>query len=448
MTTNDTNHANTAEHHDEDVPREELHKALNGSTPIWKPVLAIVFLTLAVGGIVAFGSIPKAERREKLLDTAETLAKYGKRVQVGPVRVAAPTRTLTLPASLQANAQADLFAQATGYLRERKVDIGDRVKAGDVLATIDIPLVDEDVNRARASLAEAEAARAEVEKTKALALTTLDRWKNVQPPGAVSQQEIDERKSAYEAAEAAYNAADAVVSTRKAEVQRLDRQKAFGQIVAPFDGTITARNIDVGDYIVSAGPAGAPLFAIADTQTLRVYVDVPQAYAPGIEVGQKASVILREIDGKLPGVVARTSGVLNERTRTLRVEVTLPNENGRVLAGAYGQVQFEVRQTTTPVIVPGAALIVRAEGPRVAIVDADNVLRYVTVVTGRDLGTEVEIVKGLKGDEHVVVNMADELPEGSVVEIVAPAVPPSQATPTTPTSPASNSAKPATNSAK
>jgi len=414
-----------AEIHD-DVPREELARLLASRTPIWKPVLVLAILVCAVGGVVGLGAIPRADRRENLKEANEALLAMGRRVQLGTMRVAPASRLLTLPASLQANARADLFAQASGYIRERRVDIGDQVKAGDVLAIIDIPLVDEQLNSARASLAEAEAARVEVEKNRDLARVTLDRWSKVEPQGAVSKQEIDERTSAVAAAEASYTAASAVVETRRADLQRIERQKAFGQIIAPFDGTITVRNIDVGDYIASTGPGAPPLFSIADTQTIRVFVDVPQAYAQNIEKGQTATIVIREsADQKLQGTVTRTSGVLNEQSRTLRVEVTLPNETGRVLAGAYGQVQFDVKQTAAPVIVPGAALLVRAEGTRVAIVDDDGRLKYVPVTISRDLGIEVEVVQGLTGKERLVVNMADELPEGTLVEIIPMAVAPS-----------------------
>lgn len=411
--------------HGDEVPRQLLAEALARRTPLWKPVLTFVILAAGVGAIVGFGAMPKLEQRDELVRSNEKLAALSRRVQIGAIRVTPPTRTISLPASLQPNAQADLFAQAVGYVRERHADIGDRVKTGDVLAVIDIPLVEEDLNRARAAFAEAEAGRAEVERTRALAKSSLDRWMNVQPAGAVSQQEIDERRTAYESAEAAFTAADAVIATRRAEVQRLERQQAFARVVAPFDGTITTRNIDVGDYIASAGPSSAPLFSIADTQTLRVYADVPQTFAISIQPGQTAKVSVRELPNHpIAGTVSRTSGSLNERTRTLRVEVTVPNGAGQVLAGAYGQVEFEVRQPTPSVIIPGSALIVRAEGPRVAVVDESSAIRYVPVVVGRDLGTEVEIAQGLTGQERVVVNLADELAEGTKVEVVPPPAPP------------------------
>lgn len=429
MSTNPSNIPPTTTHvHDDAASSDDLREKLSAQTPAWKPILVIFALLLALGALIAVGAFPKLERQRDLAETNQRLAETTRRVQLGAIRLSPAVRTITLPASIEPNARADLFAQATGFVRERKVDIGAQVHAGDVLAVIDIPLVEEELNRARASLAEAQAAQAEVEKTRSLAQSTLERWTNVQPAGAVSQQEIDERRSAFEAAQAAQTAAEAVVATRRADLQRLERQLAFARVVAPFDGRITARNIDVGDYISNTGPGSSPLFAIADTRELRVFVDVPQIYASSIVAGQTARVLIRGVDTKLEGKVARTSGVLNEKTRTLRVEVALANEDGRVLAGAYGQVQFEVRQSSTSVIIPGSALLVRAEGPRVAIVDDDSRLRYINVTVARDLGTEIEISQGLVGNERVVVNMADELPEGEEVQIVPVATDPKQGT--------------------
>lgn len=237
--------------------------------------------------------------------------------------------------------------------------------------------------------------------------------------GVTSQQELDERQAAEEVAAAAVDAAKATVRTRQADVARLEHARGFSRVVAPFAGTITARSIDVGDYVASGGGAGAvPLFTLADTRALRVSVDVPQTYASGVAPGLSASVVVREAKAPLVGKVTRTAGALDPRTRTLRVEVTIPNDEGRALAGSYGELELDVPEAGRPVIVPGAAILIRAEGIRVAIVDANDTLRYVTVVPGKDLGTEVEVLKGLTGTERVVINMADELPEGATVEAI------------------------------
>lgn len=415
--------------HDHDEKREqaELRDALARRTPAWKPIVCAVALVLGVGVLVALGAAPRAARQKEIEATNAALRSATRRVTFVTAKLAPALRTLTLPASLRADANADLVAQTSGYVRERRVDIGDRVHAGDLLAIIDAPLVDEESNRARAALAEAEAAQNVLAHNLSLAQSTLERWRAVEPPGAVSKQELDERSSALESARANHAAGLATIASRRADVQRLEREQGFARIVAPFDGTITTRNVDVGDYV---GASGAPklIFQIADTRVLRAYLDVPQSFAQGVKTGASARVLLKDRPGRtFEGTIARTSGVLDERTRTLRVEVRVPNETNEILAGTYAQVQLELARESTPVIVPGAALLIRAEGPRVAIVDAESKLRYVPVVISRDLGSEAELTSGLKGDERVVVNMADELPEGTLVDAQPLPAPPTPA---------------------
>lgn len=415
-------HTNPTETHgtqDIQAERREMAAVLARRTPIWKPVVFLAGLVVVAGALVALGAVPRAAQRRDIVETNEAIRALGKRVTYVAAVLATPTRTLTLPASLRPNADADLRAQATGFVRERKVDIGDAVAAGDVLAVLDVPLVDEQWNSAKAALTEAEAAREVLSRNLDLARTTLERWQSVETPGAVSKQEIDERSSAYESARASLAAGEAAISSRKADVQRFESNRDFARIVAPFAGTITARNVELGDYVNGAG-SGEPLFRIADTRTLRAYVDVPQTFAPGVVVGGAARITLRERPGLVvQGIIARTSGALDERTRTLRVEISVPNEANVLLAGSYAQVEMDLVRDTSTILVPGSALLVRAEGTRVAVIDAANTLHYRTVRIGRDLGSQVEIIDGVAAGENVVVNMADELPDGSQVEGVA-----------------------------
>lgn len=407
--------------------RERLTAALNHRTPRWKPMVFAVVLVVAAVGLVALGAAPRAQRQRDIVATNEALRALGRRVTIAPISLASPTRTLKLPASLRPNASAELFAQATGFVRERKADIGDHVAAGDELLVLDVPLLDEELNRARAAHAEAEAASEVLARNLALAQSTLDRWKSVEPPGAVSKQEIDERQSAFEASRASVAAGEATIASRRADVQRLEHGQAFSRIVAPFAGTITSRDVELGDYVNGVG-SGRPLFRLADTSILRADIDVPQSFAPGVVAGGAARIRLREQPGRVyQGTIARTSGALDERTRTLRVEISVPNEQGLLLSGSYAEVELELARDVRAVIVPGASLLIRAEGPRVAIVDAENRLRYRSVSVGRDLGSTVEITEGLAGDERVVVNMADELEDGAVVEAVPLPVTPAPA---------------------
>lgn len=407
--------------HDHDATPEELRRALGRRTPAWKPVAVFAALLLVGAGVVAAGIIPAAERKREVAETGRRLAAASRRVQMAAVRVSPAKHTISLPAGLQPDMQADVLAQATGYVASRKVDIGDRVRAGDVLAEIDIPLVEQDLARAKAAQGEAEAELARVEKNLDLARTTLERWRSIQHTKAVAQQDVDERQAAYDALVAAAESARATIESRRADVRRVEREKSFGRVVAPFDGVITARQTEVGDYVVGTGGAKAALFSLAKLDTLRVFVDVPQAYAYSVKVGQRVSVAIRELSGReVSGTVTRTAGSLDDKTRTLRTEIQVPNADGGLLAGTYATVRVEVVDATPSVIVPGSALIVRAEGPRVAVVDEKGRLSYVPVKVGRDLGTEVEITGGLEDAKLVVVNLFNDLPAGTVVEPVMP----------------------------
>jgi RND family efflux transporter MFP subunit len=380
--------------------------------------MTLTALAASAAALVALGALPRLARAREIAATHDVLKSLALRVTVATAREGTPNEVLTLPASLRANASADLFAQATGYVRELRADIGDPVKTGDVLAIVDVPLLDEELNRARATLEEAVAERNVLARNLELARTTLARVKSVTTPGAVSQQMLDERQGAFDAATASLAAGDATIASRRADVQRLERSQAFARLTAPFDGTITARAAEVGDFVQATG-GGAPLFRIADTATLRAYVDVPQSFATGVSTGLDARIRLREFPGReFRGAVARTSGALDERARTLRVEIRIPNERGEILAGSYGQVEIDLARAVKGVVVPGSAVLIRAEGARAAVVDGASRLHYVPLRLGRDFGTEVEILEGLTPGDRVVVNMADELPEGSAVEAV------------------------------
>ncbi|MGH7133113.1 MAG: efflux RND transporter periplasmic adaptor subunit [Phycisphaerales bacterium] len=407
--------------HDHDATPPEIAQALHRRTAPWKPVAVFTFLAIMGAAVVAVGAFPRAERRREVVETSQKLAAAAKRVQLVAVRKAPATHAFTLPASMQPDMRADVFAQATGYIARRAVDIGARVRAGDLLAEIDIPLVEQDLRRATAALAEAQAERTRIEKNLDLARTTLERWKSIADTKAVSQQDIDERQAAYDALRASIDSAQATIESRRADVERIEQEKTFSRVVAPFDGVITARNIEVGDYILGTGGAKTPLFSLVKSDTLRVYIDVPQAYAYSVRVGQKVKLAIREVTGRaIEGTVTRTSGSLDERTRTLRTEIQIPNAAGDLLAGTYATVQLDVADAVSTVIVPGAAVIVRAEGAKVAIVDEQKRIQYLPVTVGRDLGTEVEITKGLGDASFVVVNLYDELQPGTVVEAIMP----------------------------
>ena len=299
-------------------------------------------------------------------------------------------------------------------------DIGAHVDKGEALALLDTPEVDQELNQAQATRNQA-AAR------KALAQTSLTRWQNLRQKDAVSQQELDERTSAA-------NQAQADLAAAEANVRRLQELQGFRRVVAPFAGVVTKRNVDVG-ALVNAGNAGAnrELFTLAQTDPLRIYLYVPQAYSQQVKVGQDVAVTLAELPGQtFHGTIARASGAIDATTRTMQVEVQLPNKDGRLLPGAYVQVAIKGKVTgdeagasakpdaQVAFTVPTNTLLFRKEGPRIAVAENGHVdLRPVTI--GRDYGRTVEIVSGLKATDALILNPADSIEQGEAVTIVTPA---------------------------
>lgn len=308
---------------------------------------------------------------------------------------------LTLPANLDGFEDTGIYARTSGYVSKWLVDLGDKVKAGQLLAVIDSPEIDQQLNQARANLQQA---RANLE----LAKTTSQRWKTLIGQNAVSQQDADSKFADEQA-----RIADAAAA--EANVQRLEQLKGFEKVVAPFDGVISARNIDIGN-LVTAG-AGQELFHLSESSTLRVYVDVPQAYAGLIHPGVPASVTVPEQAQKsFPGKVVRVAGALNAISRTLRTEVQIPNKEGKLLAGTYCELHFSFPPSKSTLLIPANDIIFRAEGVMVAVVDAQHHLHLQHVKLGRDYGSQIEILDGLEEGAKVVENPSDALRDGALVE--------------------------------
>ncbi|KND59757.1 putative Co/Zn/Cd efflux system membrane fusion protein [Candidatus Burkholderia verschuerenii] len=316
-----------------------------------------------------------------------------------------PTQDLVLAGDIRAFSDAPIFARTNGYLKRWTVDIGAKVKKGQLLAEIDAPEINDQLRQARA---DAQTARANY----LLAKTTADRWAQMLKNNSVSRQETDEKNGDMLAKQAALNAAQANVS-------RLEQMVSFQKIYAPFDGTVTARNTDVGQLIdAGSGAAGRELFHIQDATTLRVYVDVPQAYARMVTVGLPAELLLNEErNRKFEGVTVRTAGAVDPVARTMRVEVDVKNPAGELLAGAYAQVRFRLTSDKPSYTLPGNALLFRPEGVRAASVDANNRVKLLPITLGTDYGTRVAIVSGLNGDERVIVNPPDSIIDGAAVRI-------------------------------
>ena len=350
-------------------------------------------------------------------------------LRAGPVKLRVPGQTLAFES-------ARLFARATGYIAERRVDIGSRVKKGDLLALISAPDLDHQLAQARAQLVQYNAqtaqARAQVEVSRAnstLANVTYGRTKTLADKGWETLQNLDTNYASTQTqqanvanAQAGVAVAEANAKAQEATVERLKQLTEFERVVAPFDGVITSRNIEIGD-LVNADSAGASMFSIARDDLLRIQSYVPQSNAIDLHSGIEARVTLPETpDRQWPGHIARDAVALDASSRSLLVEVDVPNENHELRPGLFVNVELLTPRATPGVIVPAEAIVFNKAGLRVATVDADNRIRFRQIVIARDFGSEAEVTGGLSGGERIVLNPPADLKEGQLARLpdVAP----------------------------
>ncbi len=364
-------------------------------------LVALVVVVLVLSGIASMFSRFRAGRalaKETEVDAVATVA------VVHPI-AEKPDEELVLPASLQAYEESPIYARTNGYLLRWYRDIGSHVNQGELLADIDTPEVDQELSQARASRQQA-AAQLDIAKISA------DRWQNLRKTDSVSQQENDMQTNAYQQAVANLAAAEA-------NVRRLEQLESFKHVYAPFSGVLVKRNVDPG-ALINAGSGGVELFILAKVDPLRVFTNVPQAYSPAIKNGMPAYITLQEIPGqKFRGTVARTAEAIDPATRTLLTEVDVPNKDGRLLRGSFGEVHFSPRINTEKVTVPVNAMLFRREGAQLAIVGADNKVQLRPITIGRDYGTTLEVLGGVSVEDRIIINPADSLEDGQTVNVAA-----------------------------
>jgi RND family efflux transporter MFP subunit len=366
-------------------------------------ILTIVVLIILVAGSARTVIMRMANSRTLEANVAEQAKLY--------VRVANPKAldagpTLSLPGTLQGFVQAPISARASGYLRHWYKDIGSKVQKGELLAEIETPEIDQQLSQAIAT-------RAQTASSLELAKSTQERWEALRKKDAVAQQELDEKRSANVQARANVAAADA-------NVERLRQMEGFKRVVAPFAGIITKRNVDVGDLIDAGGAAGTrALFVLSQTDPLRVYVNVPQTYAQLIKVGQKVAITQTELPGqRFDGEIVRTAGSIDTTTRTMQVEINLPNKNGMLLPGAFVQAALPLAASTS-LVIPANALLFRKEGLSVAVVDPNGTVHMRPVQIGRNFGPTIEVLEGVSTSDRLVLNPPDSLAGGDHVTISA-----------------------------
>ncbi|MEA3084276.1 MAG: hypothetical protein QOC89_1973 [Paraburkholderia sp.] len=367
------------------------------------------WIIVAVAAVVAVLAAQGIWSRHDAHAALERDAEHASQTSVEVVRPQKSTAglDLVLPGNVQAFLDTPIYARTNGYLKKWYADIGAKVKNGQLLAEIDTPEVDDQLRAARADLANANA-------NYALAKSTADRWTEMLKSKSVSKQETDEKVGDMLAKKGTLDAA-------RFNVARLEKTQSFQKVYAPFDGIVTARNVDVG-ALIDAGSSGGPakeLFHVAQADRLRVYVNVPQAYALQVRAQQTAFLTLTETPSKhYPGTVARTAGAVDPQQRTMLVEVDVDNRNGDLLPGAYAQVHFALGTGAAPFTLPGNALLFRPDGVKVATVNPQHKVKLLPVSLGTDFGTRVAIASGLQGNEQVILNPQDSIVDGAPVRIV------------------------------
>jgi len=367
----------------------------------WIAIIAV----LTVVGLIVSGILPRIQARASLHRETREMA-------IASVTVVHPTRApasseIVLPANVQAFIDAPIYARTNGYLKKWYVDIGSRVKTGQLLAEIDTPEVNQALGQSRADLATAEA-------NLNLSRITADRYRDLLKTDSVSKQDADNAAGDYAAKQA-------IVHSAEANVRRLEDLQSFQKIYAPFTGVITARNTDIGALIDSGAVGGTrtELFHIVQPDKLRAYVNVPEAYSQASKPGLTADLTLAEFPGRrFPGKLVRTASAIDTNTRTLLVEIDVDNPTGTLLSGAYAEVHLKLPGANSSLILPVNTLLFRSEGLRVATVPDGQHAELKPITLGHDFGSEVEVVAGLNGDEAVIINPPDSLISGQAVRIV------------------------------
>ncbi len=387
--------------------RAEPRRAANERSSSWghaKRVFILAMGALLLGAAVFRGITTRARATALLVKETREMAIQAVTI-IHPKR-GASKEEVVLPGNIQAFVDSPIYARTSGYLKRWYVDIGAHVKAGDLLAEIDTPETDQQLEQARADLATAEA-------NYHLAETTAARWEDLLKTDSVSRQETEQKIGDLQAKKATMDSA-------RFNVNRLEKLQSFEKIYAPFDGVIIARNTDIGALIdAGAGGSARELFHLADTRKLRVYVNVPQIYSRSAVPGMHATLTLAEFPGRsFGGTVVRTADAIDPGSRTLLVEIDVENPSGRLLPGAFAEVHLKLPSVASAFILPVNSLLFRSEGLRVAAVK-EGKAELLPIVLGKDFGTEVEVVSGLTGNEAIVANPPDSLISGEQVRVAS-----------------------------
>lgn len=407
--------------------------------PSWRTALLVLLLLAALGAAGYYVGYMPHQRRELLLaaETRDAIRSLPV-VNVQKVERESAQSSLVLPGNIQAVTETPILARSSGYIRKRYVDIGDRVKAGQVLVEIEAPELQQQIKQATASIdqgssavQQADAALLQARANLGLAQVTNDRWKKLLAKGAVSRQDSDTYEAQFQAQQAnvqalekAVSAAHSNVSALEANLARLNELLAYQTVRAPFAGVVTERNVDEGGLVTEGNTL---LFRMAQTDRLRTYLNVPQSEAQSVRVGQHANLQIPDLPGrKFPATVTRTASALDPASRTLLVEVQAPNPAGELMPGMYAQVDLAIPRKTTALLIPSDTLVMKSDGPQVAVINAEGIVHFAKIQLGRDLGDHLEILGGIEDGQQLAVNPSDDVREGVRVKPVVEIKPAAQ----------------------
>jgi membrane fusion protein (multidrug efflux system) len=378
----------------------------------------IVVLVILVGGGFAFGWMQRSKAHERV--DAPAVEAKATRVEVIKPSTAESDRAMTLPGTVRALEQTKIYARTTGYVRRWLADIGDKVTAGQLLVELDVPDVEAQLGQARAQLAQAQSAVKQVAAQRDYSKSNSSRYESLVNQKLVAVQQAEQTQAQAFTDEASVGAAEANVAAQQANVRRLSDTLAFARVIAPFAGTITARNVERGNLVSET--QATELYTLVATDPVRIYVDVPQNVAPNVKVGTEATLDVREFPGrKFTGKITRAAGALDPDLHTMTTEVQVPNPDSALLPGMYVQATLSFPVPHRVIEIPATALYSDAEGLRVAVVDAHQKVHYVPITIERDTGATVQVATGLTGDERVIKIAVPWLVEGDPIEIATPA---------------------------
>ena len=414
-------------------PEEGVQRALTGAAPgpeelgFDLPAPATISRTRALligacaigvlGAAFVVGYLPRRAQQASLVEATSVGESALLRVDVVTPKEGSSDRAISLPGSVQPLEETLVYARASGYVRKWYVDIGDKVKEGQLLAELDTPELDQELEQARAQLTQVQAALVQSKANRELSQANLGRYKALAPSGVVSMAELDQRQAMAQVDEASVNVAQANIAAQQANIRRLSQLKSFARVTAPFAGTVTQRSVETGTLVNASN--GQPMFKVASLDPARVFVQVPQDVAPGVRAGVAATVTVREYPGRtFNGSVARAAGELDAVTRTMNTEVRVPNPDTSLMPGMYAQVAFTLPSPHRVFEIPATAVMSDAHGSRVAVVNDASEIKLVPVVIERDTGATVEIASGLSGSERIAKLASAQFVDGKHVEVV------------------------------